>query len=87
MTKTKIKTIPFSEMRHLLRELGYREKTVANAHVFHRAKKDLVIFRRYDAAEAVDWGDIVSTRKFLDMRGLLDAEEFDARLETKVKPA
>jgi hypothetical protein len=87
MTKTKAKTIRFSEMRQLLRELGYREKTADNAYVFHRAKKDLVVFRKYEATEAVDWGDVVSTRKFLDMRGILDAEEFDSRLEPKAKPA
>lgn len=87
MTKTKIKTIPFSELRQLLREIGYREKTAENARVFHRAKKDLVIFRRYDAGDPVDWGDLVSTRKFLDMRGILAADEFDSRLGAMAKPA
>ena len=87
MMKTKVKTIPFSEMRQLLHDLGYQERIVENAHVFHRANKDRVIFRRYDAAQDIDWGDLVSTRKFLDMRGILDAQEFDTRIEPKVKPA
>ena len=86
-TKTKTKTFPFDDMRRLLQHLGYQEKTTKNAHVFHRAKKDLVIFRRYGANESVDWGDVVSTRKFLDLRGILEASEFDAILEPQVKPA
>ena len=87
MTKTKVKTIPFSEIRRLLLSLGYAERTLKNAHLFHRNEKDRVMFRRYQAREQLDWGDLVSTRKFLDMRGILAAEEFDAMLEPKVKPA
>jgi hypothetical protein len=86
-TKRKAKTFPFDEMRRLLRGIGYKEKITENAHVFHRAKKDLVIFRRYDGNESVDWGDVVSTRKFLDMRGILEASEFDAFLDPQAKPA
>jgi hypothetical protein len=74
-------------MRQLLLDLGYEEKKIENAHVFRRAKNDLVVFRRYNADEQIDWGDLVSTRRFLDMRGILDAGEFDSIVGPKVKPA
>jgi hypothetical protein len=77
----------FDEVRRLLLEIGYQEKTTDNAHVFHRNKKDLVVFRLYRPTETLDVGDVLSTRKFLDMRGILDAADFDAFLETMSKPA
>ena len=87
MTKTKIKTIPFRQIRQLLLDLGYTEKKIENAHVFYRAENDLVVFRRYKLGEHINWGDLVSTRRFLDMRGVMDAEKFDAILTPKSKPA
>ena len=87
MTKTKIETFPFDELRRLLQGLGYKEKIADNAHIFHQARKNLLVFRRYDPQESVDWGDVVSTRKFLDMRGILEVNQFDSLLESKVRPA
>jgi hypothetical protein len=45
-----------------------------------------LVFRRYGAKEALDVGDILSTRKFLDMRGILDEADFNAFLESASKP-
>jgi hypothetical protein len=79
----KTKSIPFAEFRRFLLGLGlgYREKRTDAAHIFHRAAKDLLIFRLYREEEDVDLGDLLSTRKYLDLSGLLDAADFDAFLE------
>lgn len=76
--KTKQQTMTFAEMRRLLDSLGYQEQLAENAHVFHRAREDYVIFRRYKPGEAVDEGDVVTTRDFLDASGILDEADFDA---------
>jgi hypothetical protein len=77
----KTKSIPFAELRRFLLHLGYAEKCTDNADIFHRAGKDLLIFRRYRDDEDVAPGDLLSTRKFLDLWGLLDAADFDAFLQ------
>lgn len=84
---TKTTTVPFTEMRRMLRNLGYKEKLVENAHVFFRSKKDMVIFRRYDDGEAMWSGDISSTRRYLDMRGYLEQSAFDSFFESANKSA
>jgi hypothetical protein len=80
-------SIPFAELRCFLLGLGYREGRTENAIVFHRAKKDMLIFRLYRDEENVDLGDLLSTRKFLDLWGLLDEADFDAFLERANTPA
>jgi hypothetical protein len=82
-------SIPFAELRRFLLGLGlgYREGRTENAIVFHRAKKDMLIFRLYRDEEDVDLGDLLSTRRYLDLRGLLDEAEFDAFLERATTPA
>ena len=77
---TKTKTIPFAELRRLLKELGYKEKTTDKAHVFRCGRKDLLIYRLYRDQENLDQGDIVSTRKFLDWWGYLEESDFDSFL-------
>jgi hypothetical protein len=79
--------IDFAEIRRLLQSLGFTEKTTDAFHVFHCAGKDLLAFRRYRDLENVDLGDIVSTRKFLDAWGLLDASDFDTFLERSTTTA
>jgi hypothetical protein len=84
---TSTKPILFAELRRLLQGLGYKEKRTDKAIVFHRAKAHLLLFRRYGEDEVVDAGDIVSTRKFLDAWGLLDAGDFDTFVESASSPA
>jgi hypothetical protein len=84
---TNTKSIPFTEFRGFLEKLGYTENRTDSAHIFHRKKKDLLFFRLYRDQEEVDWGDLVSTRKFLDLWGLLDAADFDAFLERGTETA
>jgi hypothetical protein len=76
----KTKSIPFAELRQFLLGLGYREKRSDSAIVFHRGGEDRLIFRCYRDSEDVDPGDLLSTRRFLDYRGLLGAADFDAFL-------
>jgi hypothetical protein len=45
------------------------------------------VFRRYAEGEAVDERDLRSTRKFLDLRGLLEAQDFDAFVQEANTPA
>jgi hypothetical protein len=74
-------------MRRLLKSVGYKEKRIENAHIFHRSKNQMVIFRRYKDDESLEMGDIISTRRFLDMRGILDEAEFDSFFEAANKSA
>jgi len=73
----KTRTISFAELRQFLQTLGYQEKSADNAIVFDRAHADLLVFRRYSDHESVDLRDLVSTRKFLDAWGLLEAADFN----------
>lgn len=84
---TKPKSVLFSEMRHLLIDLGYKEKFVDKAHVFFRSEKDLVIFRRYGDDDLLRSGDVSSTRQYLDMRGYLSEADFNSFFESASKSA
>jgi hypothetical protein len=50
------------------------------AWVFHHPSESLLIFRVYADNDDVAERDLRSTRRFLDMRGLLAADGFDAIL-------
>ena len=84
---TKNKTVLFDELRQILKSLGYREKRTENAIVFDRDQVRLLLFRLYGDNEPVDARDIASTRRFLDAWGLLDAVDFDVRLQSATSPA
>jgi len=73
-------TIQFSELRGFLIDLGFKLKKVENAWVFRHPKEGLVIFRIYRDNEPVSELDLRTTRRFLDMRGLLEGGDFDAFL-------
>jgi hypothetical protein len=85
MKKTKI--IHFAELQRLLKDLGFSQKQSETAWVFRHPKEGLLAFRLYKGEEPVDAGDLLSTRKFLDLRGLLDSEDFDALLQQTSTPA
>ena len=84
---TRIKAIPFAELRRFLNGLGFADKRTETAWIFHHRSEGLLIFRRYANEEAVDEGDLRSTRMFLDLRGLLEAKDFDAFLQRAGTPA
>ena len=84
---TKTNAVRFADMRRLLKGLGYKERLVGLAHAFVRSKKDMVIFRRYADQDAMRSGDIMSTRQYLDLKGVLDKAEFDSFFESVNKSA
>ncbi len=77
---TKTRPIPFTEFRTFLHGLGYVEKRVPKGRVFEHPREGLLLFRSYRDDETVAPIDLVSTRKFLDLRGVIEADDFDATL-------
>lgn len=73
------KTTTFAELRQFLHDLGFKEDLVQEK--FHRFQHDpsdtRFIFRPYRPSDLVQQGDLVAVRRFLDVRGLMDAEAFD----------
>jgi hypothetical protein len=63
------------------------EKSAANARVFEHPEEGRLLYRPYRDDEAVELLDIVYTRKFLDMRGVIEAGVFDATLLGADTPA
>jgi hypothetical protein len=84
---TSPKAISFAEFRRFLKGLGFAEKRTQTAWVFQHDTEGLLVFRLYGLSETIDEGDLRSTRKFLDMRGLLDAKDFDAFVKEASAPA
>jgi hypothetical protein len=84
---TKTRQISFAELRRFLNGLGFAEKRAEAAWVFHHPSEGLLVFRAYGDEEAVDEGDLRSTRTFLDLRGLLDAKDFDTFVQQASTPA
>ncbi len=76
MRRTRL--IPFAEFRRFLNGLGFADKRAEAAWVFHHPGEGLLVFRLYGEEEPVDGRDLRSTRKFLDLRGVLEAKDFDA---------
>lgn len=84
---TRTRAVSFAEFRRFLNDLGFAEKRAEAAWVFHHRTEGLLVFRLYGEEEPVGEGDLRSTRKFLDLRGLLAAQEFDRFVERASTPA
>ena len=84
---TKMRPIPFADFRGLLERLGFVEKRVPKGRVFQHSEEGLLLFRQYRDDEAIEAHDLVYTRKFLDLRGLIAADDFDATLLRANTPA
>lgn len=85
MTRTRM--ISFTEFQRFLNTLGFAAKRTDTAWVFHHPTEGLLVFRIYEPEEMMDEGDLSSARKFLDMRGLLEAKEFDMFVQEARAPA
>jgi hypothetical protein len=83
----KNRSIPFAEFQQLLERLGYKLKRTDTGEIFHHPKEGLILFRRYADDESVYPGDLLRTRKFLDLRGLLEEADFDTFMQRANKPA
>jgi hypothetical protein len=75
--------IPVAELRDFLNRLGFHHRGTTNAWAFEHPQEGLIVFRLYGEQEAVDEGNLRSTRRFLDMRGVLASAAFDAAFEHK----
>ncbi len=84
---TKMRSIPFAEFRAFLQKFGYVEKRVPKGRVFEHPEEGLLLFRYYRDDEPVFPRDVLSTRKFLDLRGVIEADDFDATLLRADMPA
>jgi hypothetical protein len=84
---TKTRPIRFAEFRALIERVGFVEKRVPKGRVFKHPEQGLLLFRDYGDEETVEQHDLVYTRKFLDLRGVLAADEFDAALLRASTPA
>jgi hypothetical protein len=84
---TKTRTITFAELRDLLEKLGYRHERVEKGEVFRLSDDRELYYRRYSRSEAVNDQDLASTRRFLDAWGQVEANDFDAFVASKSKPA
>jgi hypothetical protein len=84
---TRTRRICFEELRRFLNRLGFSDKRAEAAWVFHHDTEGLIVFRLYGEEEAVDERDLRSTRKFLDLRGLLAANDFDTFVQEASAPA
>jgi hypothetical protein len=84
---TKMRPIPFAEFRAFLQKLGYVEKRVPKGRVFEHPEEGLLVYRYYRDDEPVLLRDLRRTRTFLDLRGLIEADDFDATLLRADTPA
>lgn len=84
---TKTKPVPFADFRELLEGLGYMLKRTEEGEIFHHPREGLKLYRRYRDDEAVDAVDVLRTRKWLDVRGLLQEAEFDQLLRRSNRSA
>lgn len=77
----------FSEFRSFLNRLGFSLAQADKAWVFRHRAEGMLVFRAYRDDEVVDERDLRSARKFLDLRGILDATGFDASVHHASTPA
>jgi len=83
----KMRPMPFAECRSFLQRLGYVEKRHPTGRVFVHPQEGLLLFRYYGDDEAVHPRDLLSTRNFFDLRGVIATDEFDATLLKADTPA
>jgi hypothetical protein len=84
---TKTRPIPFAEFRTFLEQLGFMEKRVPKGRVLYNPEEGMLLFRFYRDDEPVHPRDLMRTRSFLDLRGVIEAEDYDTRLLRPNRPA
>jgi hypothetical protein len=77
------KSLTYAALQKLLHQLGFTETVVPGSHVVgnHPQPNTLLMYRDYRATDSVSWADRTATRRFLDLRGLLEEEAFDRLLQ------
>jgi len=73
----------FSRLRQLLSDLGFKEVPVAKPYIGfqHEDSDTSLVFPSYRSNAPVAAHHLAQVRIMLDAKGLLDAEEFDRRLD------
>ena len=84
---TKMRTVLFAEFRSFLQQFGFVEKSHPTARVFEHPEEGLLAFRLYREDEPLAPRDLLNTRRFLNLRGILETDEFDAQLLRANTPA
>ncbi|HYT90615.1 MAG TPA: hypothetical protein VEL76_18045 [Gemmataceae bacterium] len=79
--------IPFAEFLRFLQGLGYKAKRSDKVWVVYRSKDDLLAYRLYGDTDTVTEGDLWYTRRYLDLRGVLAEDDFDAFVREAATPA
>jgi hypothetical protein len=74
--------IAFSQIRKILNALGFVEDTIIGPYLRfeHHPSGTLLFYRDYQPEDFITWADHVKTRKFIDERGILDANTFESLL-------
>src|SRR5690348_3833297 len=74
--------IPFAELRQFLLDLGFTVCRRGKFWLFeHIPSETTFLFRPYQPREKVTLVDIQSTRRHLDLRGVLDQQAFDSQFK------
>jgi hypothetical protein len=83
----KVRPVPFAECRAFLDRLGYAEEPYPKGRVFLHPEECLLAFRTYAEDEPVARRDLLGTRRFLDLRGVIQADDCNAQLLRANTPA
>lgn len=73
--------VTYGDLISLLIHLGFQDESVEGSHVAlrHRTSESLVLLADVKSEEPVRWEDLISVRRHLDSKGLMDANAFDRR--------
>ncbi len=75
-------TIAFDELRQVLLDLGFTQSKRGKFWFFeHTPSETTFLFRPYRLREKVTLVDLQSTRRHLDLRGVLDEHAFDSQFK------
>lgn len=83
----KTRSVRLAEFTRFLNGLGYKPKRTEKALIFHHPSEGLIAFRVYGEHERMDERDLQSTRRFLDLRGLVEKDDFDEFVRKASAPA
>jgi hypothetical protein len=74
--------LPFAKLRALLLDLGFVEGVVKGKYLgfYHSDSNAVLPCRMFRSQDKMSMADLVTMRKQLDWRGLLNEEAFDAAL-------
>ena len=74
--------VAFDRLRKVLVDLGFVQTRVQGPYWLfeHSASGTLLPYRNYRSDDKVSWQDLAMTRRQLDERGLLEADDFEAML-------